>query len=151
MRRTAAGMTLIEVLVVIVIAGVLLVLAVPSFTESNIRKRIEGVAAELHTDLQFAKSQAAAANQNVSLVTTASGYTISGGGTTYKTLTLDSRVALTDAVTIAFEPYRSFPAAAASINITHTGSSASLRVSVDALGRVQTCSAAGAVTGYTTC
>ena len=150
MRRAASGMTLIEVMVVIAVAAVLLVLAVPSFTDSQIRKRVEGVAVELHTDLQYAKSQAAATNQAVSLVTTASGYTISGAAT-YKTLATDSRISLTNPVTVAFEPYRSFPAAAASIDITHTGSAASLRVSVDALGGIRTCSTNGVVIGYATC
>lgn len=150
-RRGATGMTLIEILVVIAVAGVLLVLAVPSFSDANARKRVEGIAGELHTDLQYAKSQAGAANQNVSLVTTEHGYTIISGATTYKTLATDSKITLTDAVTVAFEPYRAFPAAAASIDITHAGSTASLRVKVDALGRVQTCSTNGAITGYASC
>jgi prepilin-type N-terminal cleavage/methylation domain-containing protein len=151
MRRDAAGMTLIEVLVVVALAGVLLMLAVPSYSDANARKRVEGVAGLLHTDLQFAKSQAGASNQNVWLTTTEHGYTISSSATTYKSSDTDSKITLTSGVTITFEPYRSFPTAAASIDITHSGSSASLRVAVDALGGVRTCSANGVVQGYAAC
>jgi type IV fimbrial biogenesis protein FimT len=150
MRRNTAGLTLIEVLVVVVIAAVLLVLAVPSFGDANARKRVEGVAGELHTDLQYAKSQAAATNQAVSLVTTEHGYIVAGAAT-YKTITTDAKVSFTDAVTVTFEPYRSFPAAAASIDVTHSGSSATLRVTVDALGGVRTCSTNGVVVGFAAC
>ena len=150
MRRDAAGLTLIEILVVVSIAAILLALAVPSFGDASARKRVEGVAGELHTDLHYAKSQAAATNQTVTFVTTEHGYTIAGAAT-YKTVTTDSKVFLTDAVTVAFEPHRSFPAAAASIDITHTGSSATLRVSVDAMGSVRTCSTNGVVLGFAAC
>ncbi len=151
MRRHEAGLTLIEILVVIAIAAVLLVIAVPSFTDSQVRKRVEGIAGEMHTDLQYAKSQAAAANQTVSFVTTQHGYTIAGT-TGYKTVTTDIKVSFTDAVTLTFQPYPPFLlTSAAAIDVTHTGSPASLRVSVDALGNVKTCSTNGHVIGYPAC
>jgi prepilin-type N-terminal cleavage/methylation domain-containing protein len=152
MRRGTGGLTLIETLVVIAIAAILLVIAIPSFNDSQARKRVEGTAGELHTDLQYAKSQAAATNQAVTFVTTAHGYTISGT-TNFKTLTTDSRISLTDAITVTFEPYRAFPTtgAGSSIDVAHSGSTASLRVSVDAMGGVRTCSANGVVKGYAAC
>jgi type IV fimbrial biogenesis protein FimT len=72
------GFTLIELIVVIVISAVLLVLAAPSFRDNFDRRRLEGQANELVTDLQYARSEAAARNLNVLLIPGGSGacYTV---------------------------------------------------------------------------
>jgi type IV fimbrial biogenesis protein FimT len=146
MRRNG-GFTMIELMVVIAIVAILAAVAVPSFTESMARRRLEGVANELSADLQYAKSQAASVNANVALVTTAHGYTIG----TYKTIALGSTISLTDAVTVTFEPHRALPAANASITVTHSQTSSSLRVTTDAMGRIQTCSPGSSFGGYIAC
>jgi type IV fimbrial biogenesis protein FimT len=61
------GFTLIELMVVLAVIGVVLALAAPSFTGFLARKRVEGVAAELMTDLQLARSEAVARNAAVRL------------------------------------------------------------------------------------
>jgi Tfp pilus assembly protein FimT len=81
MRRQGhrqGGFTLIELLTVVLIAIVLLVVAVPSFRDNFDRRRIEGQANELATDLQYAKSEAVARNVNVVVIPGAGGtcYTI---------------------------------------------------------------------------
>jgi len=57
--RRRAGFTLIELLVVIVVAGVLLTLAAPSFNDLIKVQRLKSVAAQAVTDLQFARAEAA--------------------------------------------------------------------------------------------
>lgn len=150
MAQRADGFSLVELLIVIAIAGVLLAFAIPSFTDSTARRRVDGVASELATDLQNAKTQAASLNTNVSLVTTTSGYTVTGP-TQLKAVNLEASTTLTNAVTVTFEPHRAFPAAAASIEITSPQTSARLRVAVDAVGRVSTCSPSGNFQGYLSC
>jgi len=150
MRMRPRGVTLIEVLMVVAIMAIVLGFAVPSFSESTARRKLEGVANELATDMQYAKSQAASLSTNVSLVTTANGYSISGAAS-IKTVSLDTGVTLTNPITVTFEPHRSFPDAAATVNLSHPQSSATLRVRVDAVGRVLTCSPGGSFPGYPTC
>lgn len=75
-RRGQMGFTMIEMMLVVVIAGVLLAIAAPSFRDMLERRRLEGQANELVTDLAYAKSEAVARNRNVVLIT-------GGGGTCY--------------------------------------------------------------------
>lgn len=55
-QRPAMGFTLVELMVTLVIAGTLLAFAVPSMREFIARKRVEGVANELATDLRYLRS-----------------------------------------------------------------------------------------------
>jgi len=75
-RRRQLGFTMVELMTVVVIAGILLALAAPSFRGMLERRRLEGQANELVTDLAYAKSEAVARNRNVVLIT-------GGGGTCY--------------------------------------------------------------------
>lgn len=54
--RPGRGFTLVELLVTLLIAGVLLAIAVPSMREFVARKRVEGIAGELATDLRYLRS-----------------------------------------------------------------------------------------------
>ena len=56
--RRQRGFTLIELLIVLAVTAVLASLVAPSFNEQLSRRRIEGVATELSTDLHFARSHA---------------------------------------------------------------------------------------------
>lgn len=75
-HRQLRGFTIIELMTVLVIAGVLLVLAAPAFTDMLERRRIEGQANEFVADLSYAKSEAVQRNRNVLVVT-------GGGGACY--------------------------------------------------------------------
>lgn len=57
------GITLVEMMIVIAVAGVLLALAGPSFYELIRVQRLRGVAEQLTTDLQFARTEAATRNE----------------------------------------------------------------------------------------
>lgn len=55
--RRQAGFTLVELMITLVVLAVLLAIAVPSMRELIARKRVEGVANQLATDLRFLRSQ----------------------------------------------------------------------------------------------
>jgi type IV fimbrial biogenesis protein FimT len=69
MPRTTAyrqrGLTLIEAATVTGIVAVLVGITLPSFHELAQRRQVEGVAAQLETDLHLARSEAVARNQSV--------------------------------------------------------------------------------------
>lgn len=66
-RRGGAGrgFTVIELMVVVALVAVILALAAPSMYDYLVRQRVAGVAAELMTDLQFARTEAVTRNRNV--------------------------------------------------------------------------------------
>jgi len=61
-RRAQAGITLVETTVVTSVLAVLTELAVPSFDSSMQRRHLEGAAAQLETDIHYARSLAVARN-----------------------------------------------------------------------------------------
>lgn len=63
--QPARGVTIVEMMVVVVVAAIILTLAVPSMREFLVRQRVAAVNAELVTDLQFARSEAVARNRDV--------------------------------------------------------------------------------------
>lgn len=67
-RAVAPGFTLVEVMISLVILAVLLAIAVPSMREFVARKRVEGVAQELATDLRLLKSQQIQRRQRVGIL-----------------------------------------------------------------------------------
>jgi type IV fimbrial biogenesis protein FimT len=158
-QRHQAGFTIIELMTVMLIAGVLVVLALPSFNETLARRRLEGQANELVTDLSYAKSEAVQRNRSIELRT-------GGGGTCYtvgvmtdatppvgncdctaapgsrcgvagtielKTVTLTNGVTVINNIPFEFEPVRGFaPAASASV----TDGTRTYTVQVTANGRI---------------
>lgn len=54
----ASGFTLIELMVVVAVAGLLVLLVAPSFRDMIVINRLRGVNAQLVTDLQFGRSEA---------------------------------------------------------------------------------------------
>lgn len=54
------GLTLVELLVVVTVVGILLTLAAPSFRELILMQRLKGINAQIVTDMQFARTEAAA-------------------------------------------------------------------------------------------
>lgn len=171
------GLTLIEMLVVIALASVILSLAVPSFTGMLARKRLEGAALELGTDLQYARSESVQRNAAVGVVFASGCYAIYVIGTTdatdctalgtgaigLKTVQLASTggtavgVAFTPAVSgafIAFEPVRGTAADLAGndksglVNLTSSAGNWQLRTIVTRFGRMKTCSPNASVSGF---
>ena len=57
-KQNDSGFTLVELMIVIAIAGILVVIAAPSYRDMLERNRIKQVAEALKSDLQFARTQA---------------------------------------------------------------------------------------------
>ncbi len=64
-RWRSPGLTVIELMVVIALVGVLVALAAPSLRGLILAQRVTSINAELVTDLQFARSEAARRNRDV--------------------------------------------------------------------------------------
>ena len=160
LRRPQRGFTIIELMVVIVIAGVLLAVALPSFNDMLARRRLEGQANELVTDLSYAKSEAVQRNRSVELRTGGAGacYTVAvmtaatppvgncdctaaagsrctvAGTTELKTVTLTAGITVTNGTAFEFEPVRGAAAAATSAVVSN--GTRNYTVSVTVNGRV---------------
>jgi type IV fimbrial biogenesis protein FimT len=63
--RRQRGVTLIESLIVLTVTALSLSTAVPSFKAAMDRRHLEGAAAQLETDIAYARSQAVAQNRTV--------------------------------------------------------------------------------------
>lgn len=72
-RRTASGFTLIELIIAVSIAGILLALALPSFTAWLGNVAIRTNAEAINNAIQLARSEAIRRNTNVQLVMDAAG------------------------------------------------------------------------------
>ena len=103
------GFTLLELLTVVAVTAVLAALAAPSFVDQLARRRLEGVAVDLSTDLHFARSQAVSDRNTVQMITEVSGtqYRVANAaGTTLKTVVLPAGIATTDAITVTYDQLR---------------------------------------------
>jgi prepilin-type N-terminal cleavage/methylation domain-containing protein len=65
--RRLRGLSLIELMVVVAVAVVIIGLAAPSFSDYIVTQRVRSVHAQLVTDLQYARSEAAARGRHVSV------------------------------------------------------------------------------------
>jgi Tfp pilus assembly protein FimT len=63
LRLPSRGITLIEAIVVVAIAAALITLVGPSFRDMILVQRLRAINAQLITDLQFARAEAAARNE----------------------------------------------------------------------------------------
>jgi type IV fimbrial biogenesis protein FimT len=150
------GFTAVELLVVLALVGVLASLAAPSFFEQLARRRLEGVATELTSDLQYARTQSVSNRVDVRLRTTNSGkaYVVENAASAaFKTVNLPSGVTATDSITVTFNPLRGMIAETTTqqFSLSSASLAATLRVDVNVMGRVSLCSPGGNFKGYTAC
>lgn len=177
--RRAAGFTLIELIVVVAMLAIIAVIAVPSFRDSIARNRVEGVAGELITDLQYARSEAVTRNAQVGVFAASGCYTIFQVGSTAATGCADAnlgtgavpikRVTISAANTslaftsnnaqtyIQFDPVRGMAVDAGGadwsghIDVSTSVGGWQLRADVTNFGRAKACSPSGSFSGYPTC
>ncbi len=72
-RRAVAGMTLVEIIVVLCIAGVLMGIGLPAFTSVQNSLRVQSTASLLQSDLAAARAEAIKRNQRVLMCVPTSG------------------------------------------------------------------------------
>lgn len=174
---TERGFTLIELLIVMALVAIILAIAAPSFTTTLTKRQMEGVAVELSTDIQYARSEAAQRNAAVGVVFGANCYTVYVLGTTDATTctalgtggsalkniqvtggTTLAFVPVVSGAIIAFDPVRGMAIDAASgatdlsgaVTVTNSAGNWQIRAVVTKVGRVKLCSPNNTVTALAT-
>jgi type II secretory pathway pseudopilin PulG len=101
LRRTLAGFTLIELVVVAAVVMLLAALAIPRYANSVLRWRVESAARRIAADIALAQRHArtTSAAQRIEFNVAASSYTLSG-------MTHPDHPAQSYEVRLAAEPYR---------------------------------------------
>jgi prepilin-type N-terminal cleavage/methylation domain-containing protein len=153
-RRHSDGFTLIELMIVIAVLAIAGLAAAPSLTERLATNAVKGAANEAFADLHYARSESVQRNATVNVNFGASGYTITtGASTTLKAVTLAGpTLAAGHGARIVFSPIREgVVVSGMPVEFSHQRSGATLRVSVNKLGRAEICSAVGAMAGYSAC
>lgn len=158
------GITLIELMVTLSVLVIVLLLAMPPFSEFLAKRRLEGASTELGTDLQYARSLAVDHRTDVSLTTrdNGQGYDIVGNviengillQKTFKTASLSGGAAVSGGVMVSFEAHRGMRGTTGSdpsVTVTSPGTAATLTISVNQTGRVQVCSPGGIMKAYPAC
>lgn len=168
-RRNVRGLTLVELITAISIAGIVIAIALPSFKSLLARKRLEGVANELITDLRYARNEAAQGNRSV-------GLSVGSGGACYVilaqtpcdcspgpdacTTTRMKRVdlpndvrltALTAGASVEFDSLRGLRGGTQTFVASSTGGPWTLEINVSRLARVRSCSPGGNLLGFPPC
>lgn len=175
-QEQARGFTLVELLVVIALVAIILALAAPSFTGTLARKRLEGVASELATDLQYARSEAVQRNRAVGVVFGANCYVVYVVGdtgatscaslgstaTALKTVQSPNGVSLNFVPTVAgafvaFDPVRGMAVdvtgandLSGDVNLSHSAGNWQIRAILTKAGRVKLCSPNNTITALAT-
>ena len=150
----ARGFTMVELLAVIAVLGIVSVLAAPSFSGSFARNHLRGAAGEAYADMQFARAEAVQSNGAVNVAFSASGYQVTRGAQVVKSVSFGGGVVVSggSTMTVSFNPVRATATVAnGPLVLSHAASSATLRLTVNALGRPEVCTSAGSVAGYTAC
>lgn len=152
--RRQAGLTLIEVLVVLAIIAILMALGMPALGDFLQNGRVKAVASEMRDGLLAARTEAIRCNKSVTLTSTGVGWSFTdcsgntrsrsassnessvsvtyaaGAGTTYATFTSQA---------ITFSGAGRTSAGAGSFNVSATGADLTLRVLINAGGLVRIC------------
>jgi len=176
-RRTGAGgWSLTELLVVMTVSSLLLVVSLPSFEQFVQRRRLDGLSAQLISDLQFLRSSTVARHIGLRLRlqenTGGSCYLIHSGATDACSCSADglaqcqpgaellrlvfvpasSRLAVQGNVSsMRVDPRLGTISPAGSIELHNASGSIGLRHVVNILGRVRLCASAGDWAGVPAC
>jgi len=178
LKRLSGGFTLVEAAITVAIAAITLSTAVPSFASFVETRRINGVAAQLATDIQFVRSEAVLRNSALRLSlhedAARSCYVLhsglakqcscdddgpakcTGDAREIKTVVLPAHDRIRvqgNVASILFDPLHGTSTPAGTLKVVADSGRAVHHV-VNIMGRVRTCSpvgAAPAVAGYRVC
>lgn len=170
-QKSQKGFTLIELLITVVIMGILVALAAPSFFGILEDRKLKGAGENLFVDMVFAKTEAIKRNETIRISATGTGVTWCYGlsvtnacDCTSNTCTIDGIQKIVssddypgvevlasstlDGSSVSFTPLRGFTDGGhLQFNLSN---GKSLGSSVSGLGRVRLCSTSGAW-GYSAC
>lgn len=174
-RRAQAGVTLVETSVVASVLAVVTSLAVPSFEGAVQRRHLEGAAAQLETDIHYARMLAVASNAplRISFESGAAGscYVVHTGSANQCSCATDGaavcqgeaeaqrmvRFAAGDRVSlksnsrsVLFDPVRGTSTPTVTVQLSARNGAAIHQV-MNIMGRVRSCSPAPALSGYRLC
>lgn len=175
--KHSRGFTLIELMIVVALVAVVLTLVAPSFRNSIARNKVEGIAGELNTDLQYARSEAVTRNAAIGVFVGTNCYTVYTMGTTdasacatlgtgataIKSVSIDagstslSFASNNSKAFLQFEPVRGMATNTAgedhsgTVTVSTTVGGWQLRADVTQFGRVKLCSPSGSFMGYQSC
>jgi type IV fimbrial biogenesis protein FimT len=173
-RRPARGLSLIESLMAIAVIAVAAGTALPGFESLRVRRHLDGVAAQLETDIQFTRSLAVAKQRNLRIA-----YGSDAGGSCYVVHTggaddcrcsaagpictgdaqplrhvylgADTPVSISTSVrSMLFDASKGTVTPTATVRVLGRDGRAVHEV-VNLMGRVRACSPAPALPGYRTC
>ncbi len=173
--RSQRGITWVETCVVLTVLCITSSAAVPAMGNLIDARRLEGTAVQLASDVQFARSEAVARNQPVRISVFASAlgtcYAVHTGlasqcacadvgpavctGTAreIKTVSLPSNQGVTltaNSASVLFDPLHGTSTPAATFRVLGSQGRAIHQV-INVMGRVRSCTPAGAVPGYPIC
>lgn len=173
--RAQHGITLVESMVVTSVLAVITGVAAPSFEQARQKRHLEGAAAQLETDIHYARSLAVARNMPVRISFDSSVgagcYVIHTGAAQQCSCAADGRavcqgsaVALRSVLieagsalslksnsrSVLFDPVRGTSTPTATIQLKASNGGAIHQV-LNIMGRVRSCSPAPALSGYTRC
>jgi len=169
------GFTLVEACVTLAIAAIVVGAAAPSFKRAIERRHVEGAAAQLETDVQFARSLAVSRNQGIRIsfqaTANSSCYVLhhgaagdcqcsSGGAAvckagieSFRTVYLGKGAPVhlqSNSSSMLFDPLQGTVTPTATVKV-QGDSGAAIHQVVNIMGRVRSCSPAPTIAGYKPC
>lgn len=168
-RKPVRGLTLVELVIAIAITAIIIAIALPSFQSLLSRKRLEGVANELISDLRHARAESAQRNEPVRLSVGSSGacYHVlrqtsacdcstgadACASTRIRRVDLPDDVRLTAGAAVSFDSLRSRIDAVQTpfATATSTRGTWTVNANISLLGRVSACSPQGTLPGFPRC
>jgi type IV fimbrial biogenesis protein FimT len=127
------GVTLIEVLTSIVIAGVLMAIALPAFSKLLPGIRLSSAARQIATDLQLAKMRAISKHTTQTVTFTVSSASYTFGSDTRSLSTLYPGTSITS---VSANPTFTTTGTANAVTITISNNGQTKQIAVTAIGRV---------------
>ena len=174
-RKSQRGITWVETSIVLAVVAIVASQAAPSMARVIDARRLEGVAVQFATDVQYARTESVARNQPVRLSlhnsAAASCYVLhtgtaaqctcaaavpalcSGGAQEIRTVVLpaaDGVAIAANAASVLFDPLHGTSTPAATFRILGRQSRAIHQV-INVMGRVRSCAPGAAVAGYPNC